>query len=150
VRNRVRAISGVLLLCFLVWVTIWSCRSIDVSLEAEKTLHAYRLVLDLLEAYLHRHPGKWPESWEDLATIRINEPSAIYKWPNDIADVRNRVKIDFELTANDIASMSSQDFPAVKQLGPNYGIRPREIEDILRIARESQRCSRATSGFLEK
>jgi hypothetical protein len=41
----------------------------SVSLDAERTYHADRLVLESLTQYVQENSGRWPKNWDDLATV---------------------------------------------------------------------------------
>jgi hypothetical protein len=99
-------------------------------LEAERTLLAYHHVLALLETYV-RETKQWPHSWEDLAKFPSN------KSPNAFDEFRERVAVRFDLTASEVAKLDSENFAAVKQIGPNYGSYG---EDLRRIERLKAAC----------
>jgi hypothetical protein len=90
------------------------------SLEAEKTLHAYRLVLDLVSTHIDKTPGQWPRSWDDLRRLSPSRES-MWKWPSDIDEIQKRIRIDFSLTIADVAKQNPDSFHAIQQIGPNYG-----------------------------
>jgi hypothetical protein len=101
--------------CFAIW------RGISDSLRAENTLPAHRLVLDLLEVYV-KDNGKWPENWDALlTTVPAQEPN-LWKWPYDLNEIRNRVRVDFSLRIDEVAAMDVDSFDAVQQVGPHYDV----------------------------
>ncbi|MFV0446372.1 MAG: hypothetical protein ACK5Q5_22595 [Planctomycetaceae bacterium] len=106
------------------------------SLEAEETLHAYRVVLDALTVYVRESNGRWPESWDELSRVAPTGSHGVFDWPADIPDISKRVHVRFDLTASDVAEMDSSRFTAVEQMGPNYG------PDLARIEQLKE-----TSGF---
>jgi hypothetical protein len=105
--------------------------SISISLQAEKTLIANYVILDVLEVYLTDNPGRWPESWEDLKHTSIpKERQRLYAWPQDIDEFKKRVDVEFGLTLQQVADMLTPEqverweftnFTAVRPIGPNYG-----------------------------
>ena len=105
------------------------------SLEAEKTLHAYLVSLDLLTVYVRKNPGKWPTSWDDLIGVSPSTQSPIYHWPEDSGEFSRRVQIDFGLTRAQIAAQNEDNFSAVIQVGPNYGPEEPRIKMLLEAAR---------------
>jgi len=114
------------------------------SLDAERTLHAYDLVLQLLTVYVNQNSGRWPKNWDDLTTVSLAEQSSIFRWPNEVDEIRQRVYVDFSINGLDVAAMNVDDFSAVKQIGPNYGPSERRIRELLEATRrESQESSHA-------
>jgi hypothetical protein len=109
--------------------------SIHSSLEAERTLHAYYYVLDLLGAYLRERHGAWPKSWDDLGPATPSVENAAFQWPRDRADIEGRVFVDFSITAADVAKMDVGNFTAVKPIGPNYGQRDGRIRQLIDLTR---------------
>jgi len=112
------------------------CQSIRVSLDAEVTLHAYELVLDVLDDYLAQNGGRWPRSWDDLIQIR-HDGFAGRRWPEDVAQVKKRIRIDFDLTTDEVIGMDIEHFTAVTQIGPNYGPHEGFLAKFLYDARRS-------------
>jgi hypothetical protein len=108
---------------------------IHVSLEAERTRHAYILVLDLLAEHLRRHQGSWPGTWNELKHTSPVNPSNVYRWPEDLVEIKRRVHVDFGLTVVDVAEMTPNCFTAVQQIGPNYGASEYWIDNVLRAAK---------------
>lgn len=120
--------TGVLLL-------ILAVRSIAMSLEAERTLGAYLLVLSVLTSYTSQNQGRWPQSWEDLATVHVVDHYGSWEWPRDIVKIRQRIRIDFAITAKELAAIESSEFKFVEQVGPNYGPRESQIRELLEAIR---------------
>lgn len=90
------------------------------SLQAERTLHAYYLVLDLVGAHVSEHDGAWPTGWDDLVPITPGREGAGWRWPQDRAEIEKRIRIDFSLVSEEVAAMSPDSFVAVNQIGPCY------------------------------
>ena len=88
--------------------------------DAEDTLGAYALVLDVLGDYLTQNGGKWPKSWDDLVVVRHSDYSK-FRWPKDIAEIKSAVRIDFNLKTSDVVSMDINHFNAVTQRTGDYG-----------------------------
>jgi hypothetical protein len=103
---------------------IWCLYSAaKVSMEAEKTLGTYYMVIDLVSTYVEKTSGKWPRNWEDLRQI---PPSRewLWKWPDDIGEIQKRIRIDFSVTTAEVAKQDPEHFRAIEPVGPNYGSYP--------------------------
>ena len=90
------------------------------ALEAERTLQAYLLVLDVMVDYLHEHRS-WPSNWDEISGVPHAEHQGIYHWPDDIEIIRNRVQVNFDVTLLDVVNMDASRFTAVEQVGPRFG-----------------------------
>jgi len=106
----------------------------SVSLEAERTLGASYLVLDILTAYVQQKSA-WPASWSDLVPISPHAQYSGLDWPADADDIRRRIDLDFTLCVSEVAAMDVEDFTAVRPLGPNYGLHEGRIKQLLQVAR---------------
>jgi hypothetical protein len=139
--NRVKIGLAAACLVLIVPLLYYCYRSVAVSLEAERTLHAYRTTLTVLTIYLRENAGAWPSSWEDLARVSLkpDEQRAFLKWPDDMEEFRRRITIDFSLTGAEVAQMNPESFSAVRQVEPNYGEDEPGICTLLRVARETNR-----------
>ena len=137
---RFRIIIGIA--CVAAWILVvgsflvWGYLSVRVSLDAEKTLGAYRLVLEVIADYLKQSGGKWPKSWEELSNTQHGGYVGL-RWPSDLAEIKKRIRIDFDLTTTDVISTDYNHFTAVQQVGPNYGPYPWVIAKFLYDARQS-------------
>ena len=94
---------------------------VTVSLEAEKTLGAYWMVLDLVSTHVKKTSGEWPRSWDDLRKFSPSRETHGWKWPRDLEEIRKRIRIDFSVTCADVAKQDADNFHAIEQVGPNYG-----------------------------
>src|SRR5262245_49347910 len=99
---------------------ICAYQSISASLEAERTLHAALLTVELLNDYESRHPGQWPRSWTDLEKLPKRESGGMFEWPKDSAEVQRYVSIDFSADPRRLAEQSVNDFDSVRPIGPYY------------------------------
>jgi hypothetical protein len=113
--------------------------AIHVSLEAERTHHASDLVLEVLTDFVRHHHNQWPRAWEELATTAQRTSANGFRWPDDIEKLKSRVKIEFALTAADVARMEVDSFTAVEPIGPNYGKHEGRINELLSAVRSGQR-----------
>jgi hypothetical protein len=101
---------------------LWCLYSaVTVSLEAEKTLGAYWMVLDLVSTHVQKTSGEWPRSWDDLRKLSPSRETHGWKWPRDLKEIQKRIRIDFSVTCADVATQDPDSFHAIEQIGPNYG-----------------------------
>ncbi|MCH8046242.1 MAG: hypothetical protein IID44_21235 [Planctomycetes bacterium] len=112
-------------------------RGVTSSIEAEYTLQADRLVLQVLTQHLKENSGKWPSSWTELQSTVPEAEYSMWKWPNDIDEIKERIHVDFTLQTEDVARMDVDSFTAVRQSYPNYGPNESFIERLIWTARES-------------
>jgi hypothetical protein len=111
---------------------------VDYALKAEMSLHAHLQILLVLKTYLKENPGRWPKSWEELEQTAIPEESQrVYHWPDQSAEFRKRIWIDFTLTRAQVAAMNAHNFTAIRSIGPTFGLDDDEIESLLKVAREN-------------
>lgn len=111
------------------------------AVQAERTLHANELVLRVLTAYVETTDGDWPTSWDDLVQTVPAESRSMWKWPDDLAALKQRVRINFDVTTDEVLKMKPGHFTAVEQIGPNYG--PSEaaildLQDVIRSCRNKR------------
>jgi hypothetical protein len=114
----------------------WVALSIKASLDAEKTLHAYRMLLDVIADCVDANNGRWPRSWDELVGVR-NPGCAGFRWPEDVSRLKKRISIDFDLTTDLVVSTGVEHFTAVKQIGPHYGTDPGDVGVFLERLRKS-------------
>jgi heme A synthase len=107
-----------LLVLAIIAAVLWQASS--VSIEAEKTLHAYHVVLDVVGVYLGEHGGTWPTNWEALMATPTRPTQNMWRWPEEAEEMRKRVAIDFSLQTHEVASMSVDNFTAIQMIGPQY------------------------------
>ena len=114
------------------------CRTANQSWEAEKTLHAFALVCDVISSYLRLSGGRWPTGWEELAAavpVERGTFSNVFRWPDDLDELRKRVAVDFTLTTADVAAMDEAHFSAVEVVPPALGPYSPAVTNLLRAAR---------------
>lgn len=134
--KRTATIATIVAVGVIIAGLLW--RAGSVSLEAEKTLHAYNLTLDVIGHFISEHDGAWPESWNALATTSPTTNDGVWSWPNDIEEVRRRVKIDFSLETKEVAAMRPDDFKAVQEIGPHYGASEAAVSRLITIAKNAK------------
>jgi hypothetical protein len=104
--------------------------SISTSLQAERTLHATRFTICLVEQFVH-DKGRWPTSWDELERFPFpsNTPSSlnandnIYEWPGKAKQVKECVAINFQIDQSVVANQDPTDFTAIFPIGPCYEFR---------------------------
>ena len=67
------------------------------------------------------HSGKWPTSWDDLARVPPDRNHPSFRWPDEIGEIRKRIRINFDVTTAQVIARGKDHFTAVEQTGPNYG-----------------------------
>jgi hypothetical protein len=112
--------------CLLIIVSLIA-RSAIIALDAEKTLHAYFLVLDVVAEYCNSHSGIWPKSWDDLTQARPSRDHSIWTWPKDASQIEERITINFQTTLSEVLTTDPSEFRAISQRDPSYSITPAEI-----------------------
>lgn len=104
--------------------------AIHTSWDAEKTLHAYIIVLDVTQQFVETNEGRWPQNWEVLESFRPRI-GGIWEWPQDTLEIQRRITIDFQLTAAELAAMTPEGFTAVTQRSPRYDAAEAQIQLLL-------------------
>jgi hypothetical protein len=95
-------------------------RSVRVGVDAQTTLCAYQMVLEVIADHLKNNGGRWPDSWDELTNTPHNGCSGL-RWPQDAEDVKKRVRVDFNVSTAQVVSRDYDHFVAVRQIGSNYG-----------------------------
>jgi predicted DNA binding CopG/RHH family protein len=128
--RRWLAVIAVIVFITLAW---WTFYLVHTSLEAERTLQAYRVVLDELTSYL-KDSRAWPKDWQSLHNY--GQERGVPRNRSEHAEIEKRVTINFNATVDDIARMQPDDFTAVAPIGPNYGPDEARINELLDAARQ--------------
>jgi hypothetical protein len=107
------------------------------SLSAERSLHANRLVVDLLADYITINKGVWPRCWQDLETLPVRQ-LGMFEWPTDKSEIERYVSVDFNADHNKVASDGVEGFTVVRPKGPCYEFKyyP-QVERLIRIVRSN-------------
>src|SRR5437763_1042319 len=73
IRVRRRLIVGLVILAVAVasWATVAFIRTV---LDVPRQAYAVWQTADLVIAYMDRHDGAWPRSWEDLRALSLSAP----------------------------------------------------------------------------
>ena len=130
-------VATVCVVCVLAW------NGMRTSLHAERTLHAYYLVLDLVGTYVDEHDGQWPGSWEELEQVRPPRSHGGWQWPNDRDEIARRVRVDFGLSSQQVAAMTPASFSGVEQSFPNYGTNESRIGELIERVRTALNSTQA-------
>ncbi len=115
---------------------ILGIRAIRLSLEAEKTLHAHLLVMDVVGVYVH-NSGQWPRDWDSMYSVIPSRPHGVWNWPTDAAEIRKRVIVDFSTSSADVARQTPASFSAIEQVAPNFGDDPNAVEQVIEACRQA-------------
>jgi hypothetical protein len=130
---------ALLVFCITTPLLIYHCASR--ALEAEATYGAEEDVLRIATAYLENNP-EWPKNWEDLnpTTVPLDWHPNPMPSPDQFAEWKQRVYIDFSLTRDDVAAMTVHNFTAIRPIGscwPPDG----DIRQLLKAARQDDGCT---------
>lgn len=111
-------IAGVVLV--LLVAGLWfAWHVVHVSLEAEETLHAELLAMNLLCTFVEQQ-HRWPENWDELMGISPVGTHGIWEWPVDIQEVQGRVEIDFDYDVAELERESPDNFSAITARSATY------------------------------
>jgi hypothetical protein len=89
------ALLAVLLVAFVV------ATQINRVSEKEKNLHAVICAASALTAYVaSKH--SWPRSWDELSSDAPPSSGSMFRLPDDIKEIRSRVKIRFHASPNEL------------------------------------------------
>jgi hypothetical protein len=113
-----RVLLAVMLIAIL---TLGYCvyRGISNSLHAEHVYHAALLTIQLLDEYVTRNDGDWPDSWADLENTP-HQGGGMYEWPTDSQEVQQYVSVDFSADVERLLRLEEGEFDAVRPIGPYY------------------------------
>jgi hypothetical protein len=127
-------------------IGVYIYHAVNTALEAEVTLGTNRAMLHVLEVYMIKNPGRWPQSWEELERTSIpDEEQRFRHWPNDIDEFKKRVHVEFGLTLQEVADMLTPEkvrrwdfdsFTVVRPIGPNYGPCESELAHFMKVVWE--------------
>ena len=111
-----RAVIAVVLIASAagIWFVV---RAIQNAVEAEKNLHAVIATANALEEFV-ASTGRWPTSWDELATLSKPQSRSMYQFPKDVDLVRQRVRVRFDLTLNELSK--PQEMRLIEPIGPCF------------------------------
>ena len=95
------------------------------------------MVIDVVERFVLQHQGRWPHSWDELASTSLTEQSAVWNWPDDRDEIAKRVHVDFAVSTEQVRRMTPETFTAIVQIGPNYGPSEYRVESLIERVRKS-------------
>jgi len=114
---------------------------IQQALDAEQTLRAHNLVLDVIERFVEEH-GSWPTGWDDLDTV--SDPDGMSPscrdWPGGSERIRDRIRVRFGVSASELRDMTEPQFDLIEQTDPHYPITDGEIDMFLDRIRRDLAC----------
>jgi hypothetical protein len=94
-------------------------RARDDMFAAEDRLQATILVCDLVGDALDRNAGAhWPTGWAELEQLPAREWSR-FRWPDDAAEVRRFVEIDFDVALRDLPRRADNGYHAIRPAPAN-------------------------------
>jgi hypothetical protein len=131
-----RRLSYRWLLGFLVvWGVLFGIwRLYQAPREAQARLAHMRHVLAVVAQYVRQHQGAWPRSWEEIEKTPVppDAPPRLGTWP----DVRNHVKVDFQVNPRKLLLAGSDQFQAISPRG-RCGDYREDVQRLLEALRES-------------
>jgi hypothetical protein len=123
----------------LLALMVCAYRGAQISLEAERTHQAYLQVLEALTRYVAEKNAQWPRNCQDLSDFALQYDPSEFDRLRDVAELRRRVDVRFDVTCDEVAAMDSDRFSAVKPIGPNYGENLTGIEGLKEACRHELR-----------
>jgi hypothetical protein len=124
-----------LLIVLLSWGAWTGFRRVHVALEAERTHHTYRQTLEAITLYLEHHNLHWPPNLESLATFAVKQDPMSFDHLSDLAELRRRVSVRFDLATEAIVNVDAREFSAVRPIEPHFGEDLSAIERLLEVSR---------------
>lgn len=100
----------------MLWNVFQAART---AIDAERTLHAFLCVLELTDQYQKSYQGEWPPDWQALEKVPYDR-EGMWNWPEDSAEIQQRITIDFKASPADVAAISVDDFQAIRQREPCF------------------------------
>jgi recombinational DNA repair protein RecT len=113
---KIVALGVALVALVVLWNVFQAART---ALDAEWTFQAFLCVLELTDQYQESHQGEWPPDWQALKQIPYDR-EGMWKWPEDSAEIQQRITIDFNVEPEDVAAMSADEFRAIRQREPCF------------------------------
>ncbi len=98
--------------------------------DTEVRSHTLVQVCDAVGTYMDENDGRWPQSWEGLATIQT-PPRGIYTWPDEIQLIREEIEIDFTANPAELTDETRDTFSAIQPLGDVYAFAPYGYEALI-------------------
>ena len=115
-------------------VLILAVRSVRLSLEAEKTLHAHLLVMDVVSVYVQNY-SQWPRDWDGMYSVQPSRSHGVWDWPSDASEIRQRVIVDFSTSSGAVAKQTPASFSAIRQVFPYYADDSNAVERLIQTCR---------------
>lgn len=109
-KNVAWAIFAICVMC-----GVWC---VNRAIQAEKTFHAERLVMDLVCSFVEQEK-RWPQNWEQLRRMAPSK-QGMWIWPDEISDIRKRVEINFEYDLGRVEEETIESFDGIMPRGVSY------------------------------
>lgn len=111
-------------------------RAIRAQLDAESRLHSTIVLARACNAYaLSQTPPRWPTSWQELESVRIDYDWL--NWPQDADHIREHATVDFTITLDEALAMPETTINAIRPSGNTYPGWQSDVWHALRPAREA-------------
>ena len=104
-------------------------RVYTLAIAAEDSIQAVFQAQQATIKYVDANNGKWPASWDDLASV---EPNHDFEW------VANQIDFEFNVDPAVLAKQRPDEFMAIKQKTEHYNIEP-ELKTIIDTLRKYHR-----------
>jgi len=110
--------------------------AVTTVLSAARAEDRYQATCAVLDGITHhlKTTGEWPRNWDELHRSNLHSNP---RWPADDGALRRRIRIDFEVTAAEVASMTAETFDAIEPLGRSYPLNRSPVETLLDTAKET-------------
>jgi len=109
-RYRLRTLLIVLALVLVGSVLVVSYQA-QRALVASHTLVMGKVTTSLVRDYVRQH-NRWPRNWDDLRSVQPPAESAKF-----IDTAQTRIVIDFTVTLQDLKTLSTEEFRAIRPRG---------------------------------
>lgn len=123
------------------------------AMQEEFNLHSTLYVIRLVDHFVQEH-GRWPESWTELEAMPFGSESPRegapgtniiriggamhFNWPEQSAELRQRVDIDFTIDEAKVVDADVVEFQPIHPTGPSFNYWKygfiEELQDSLREA----------------
>jgi len=153
-------LTAVVLILVIVGIGL---RAAHEAWQAEQNLHSTLFVIRLVDRFV-QEKGRWPESWAELEAFPFGSESPRsgapgtniiriggamdFKWPEQSAELQQRVAIDFVVDEAHVAEVDVVEFQPIHPVGPcfnywKYGF----LEELQESLRARGRDHASASGL---
>ena len=118
-------------------LAVFAYLGISTSLHAERSLHAVNLMTVVADNFV-RQEKRWPNSWNELRSVKFVDAPSMYSWPHDFDAVHELVVIEFDTDIATIASQSIERFDKITPIGACYPYKDYGfVESLLQAAKDA-------------